>query len=90
MVDHQTHRRDGRFEKFGFYGRDGGRYPGADGWVARLEDGVVVFARAEEGCCGVEGAEREEGVDADCEEGGEGLDEGALVCYGEGLCCHCY
>lgn len=43
--------------------------------MARLAHGEVVGARRDEGLGGVEGALVEESVDADCEEGGEGVEE---------------
>jgi len=65
--------------------RDGIVDPLADERMPVLVDGEVVFARGDEGVCGVEGADVEDCVDGDGEEVGEREEEGVLGVEGRGM-----
>ena len=63
VVYHDGDAGDGAGEQLGAHGGDGVGDPGAEGGMARLENGRVMEAGDEEGSARIEVAEGEEGVD---------------------------
>ena len=78
FVDAQLHFLDSGLLQLRADGGDGVVDPGADGRVAVLAHGVVVGACGEKGASWVDGAEVEDVVGADCEEGGNCVKESTV------------